>query len=428
MRLNDRKVYIVSGNVAKLDDGTIDTANSTESIIVMDAQTGKTEFTTAKDIRVADEPIDPTVEKNAAAEMITNTISDQAEREIEGILPFNADDVYTFLDEQGATHNIVVVGDNGDGTINAVVDGNEKPQVMAKADVQSLVDNTKKAQYDANIEAQKGESKVVESSPNEVVAEPTVNVEQVPERVVPMLKNGQLDFNAMDADMFVQEYASRYGEDNTAKLARKNISSARDEIAKIDKKIDDVTDPNQMQGLFDKKAEAEARLNRYIDILDRMGMSEDVNETEANQKSKLRNESGNKILTLFPDGLPNVESFILADNFHNLSCAAGSCHKTGNRDSDAPHNCARLKTELLRKGSEACKKGIVIVAFNAFKNCKRFGEHGFGSIKFGNLILLVEEKLFFILGKSEEKGHFLVDFRKLGNSGFKKSEHLFLVY
>jgi hypothetical protein len=185
MRLNDRKVYIVSGNVAKLDDGTIDTANSTESIIVMDAQTGKTEFTTAKDIRVADEPIDPTVEKNAAAEMITNTIYDQAEREIEGILPFNADDVYTFLDEQGATHNIVVVGDNGDGTINAVVDGNEKPQVMAKADVQSLVDNTKKAQYDANIEAQKGESKVVESSPNEVVAEPTANVEQVAEQTAP---------------------------------------------------------------------------------------------------------------------------------------------------------------------------------------------------------------------------------------------------
>ena len=313
MRLNDRKVYIVSGNVAKLDDGTIDTANSTESIIVMDAQTGKTEFTTAKDIRVADEPIDPTVEKNAAAEMITNTISDQAEREIEGILPFNADDVYTFLDEQGATHNIVVVGDNGDGTINAVVDGNEKPQVMAKADVQSLVDNAKKAQYNANIEAQKGESKVVESSPNEVVAEPTANVEQVPESVVPMLKNGQPDFNAMDAEMFVNEYASRYGEDNTAKLARKNISSARDEIAKIDKKIDDVTDPNQMQGLFDKKADAEARLNRYIDILDRMGMSEDVNETEANQKSKLRNEAGNKIVSLFPDGLPNVESFILAD-------------------------------------------------------------------------------------------------------------------
>lgn len=59
--------------------------------------------------------------------------------------------------------------------------------------------------------------------------------EEVAERVVPMLENGQPDFNSMDTDMFVEEYASRYGKENTAMLARKNIASARESIKKIDK-------------------------------------------------------------------------------------------------------------------------------------------------------------------------------------------------
>ena len=116
---------------------------------------------------------------------------------------------------------------------------------------------------------------------------------------MPMLQNGQPDFNAMDADMFVQEYASRYGEESTAKLARKNIDAARNGLLNINKKIDDITDPNKMQELHEKRKEIEARLKRYTDILDRMGMSEDANETEAEQKSKLRNESGNKIVSSY---------------------------------------------------------------------------------------------------------------------------------
>ena len=341
LSVNDRKVYIISGNVARRDDGTIDTTNSTkDGIIVMDAETGKREFVTAKDFREVADAIDAEQEKATAAEVIANTIAEREEKEIDGALAFAPNDTYTILDNEGAEHNIVVVGDNGDGTINAIVDGNEKPQVMAKADVQAMSDNAKKARKTAEIEAKRASNKVVESSRNEVVTEPTANVEQAPERVVPMLQNGQPDFNAMDADMFVQEYASRYGEESTAKLARKNIDAARNGLLNINKKIDDITDPNKMQELHEKRKEIEARLKRYTDILDRMGMSEDANETEAEQKSKLRNESGNKIVSLFPDGLPNVESFILAD------IATGNRIRWSNKETNGAVTSRGLGAEL----------------------------------------------------------------------------------
>lgn len=309
LSIDSRKVYIVSGNVATLDDGTIDTTTSDKAIVIKDATTGKTEFVSANAFASIEPALDPTQEKAVAAENITNTISMQAEKDIEGILPFAIGDTYDVMDDNGVAHTATILANDGQGNVQIRYDNEAEPTSATTSMVQSMADAFKMQQ----VRGKKASAKVAsDSQGNETV---TPKAEEVtPTRVVPMQKDGVTpDFNAMDADMFVEEYATRYGEESATKLARKNISSAREEIAKIDKKIDDITDPNQMQNLFDKKAEAEARLNRYVDILDLMGISEDANEAEADQKSKLRNEAGNKIVSLFPDGLPNVESFILAD-------------------------------------------------------------------------------------------------------------------
>lgn len=322
MKVDDRQVYVISGNIALSDDGTINSADSDESIIVMDAATGKREFTTAKDLLSADAALDPEVEKQNVRATISDTISTEVANKLEGVLPFNIGDTYSVMDNDGNAHNVQVVAVDDQNTVQVIMDNEAQPTTVTKDIIQQMSNAynlNRAAQFEQGRQEEREAEKMKQEA--EQVVEPTNMVEQttevpaevVPERVVPTLKDGNPDFNAMDAEMFVDEYVSRYGEDSATKIARKNISNARENISKIDKKIDDITDPNQMEGLYSQRNALEAQIARYSEILDRLGASEDANESEADQRNRLRNDAGNRITTLFPDGMPNVESFILAD-------------------------------------------------------------------------------------------------------------------
>lgn len=50
MKLDDRQVYVVDGHIALLEDGNIDTANSDNTIIIRDAETGRVEFASPRDL------------------------------------------------------------------------------------------------------------------------------------------------------------------------------------------------------------------------------------------------------------------------------------------------------------------------------------------------------------------------------------------
>ena len=305
---DDRRVDVIKGNIVLTDKGLVDKAKSSESIIIRD-QTGKSEFSSPSAI-LSVEPVQNAEELvKANAEVIRNKVADDAEKKIDGILPFNINDVYEVMDDDGVKHTATVVGLVDDNTVQIMWDNEAQSTTASKDIVQQMSDAYNKyrlAEYNAEKEAQKAENATQPSEEIKAVTEETPA-----NRVVPMQKNGQPDFNAMNAEMFVDEYVNRYGEDSATKLARKNISVAREAIAKIDKKIDDVVDPNQMEALSQQKDAAQAQLDRYIDILGRLGATD--NETEAEEKSRLRKDAGNKIAQLFPDGLPNVESFILAD-------------------------------------------------------------------------------------------------------------------
>ena len=305
---DNRRVDVIKGNIVLTDKGLVDKAKSSESIIIRD-QTGKSEFSSPSAI-LSVEPVQNAEELvKANAEVIRNKVADDAEKKIDGILPFNINDVYEVMDDDGVKHTATVVGLVDDNTVQIMWDNEAQSTTASKDIVQQMSDAYNKyrlAEYNAEKEAQKAENATQPSEEIKAVTEETPA-----NRVVPMQKNGQPDFNAMDAEMFVDEYVNRYGEDSATKLARKNISVAREAIAKIDKKIDDVVDPNQMEALSQQKDAAQAQLDRYIDILGRLGATD--NETEAEEKSRLRKDAGNKIAQLFPDGLPNVESFILAD-------------------------------------------------------------------------------------------------------------------
>ena len=67
MKVDDKPVYIVKGNVAVLPDGTgIDTQNSDQSIVICDAETGEYKFTSPDQIFNLGDAIDPQAELDEA--------------------------------------------------------------------------------------------------------------------------------------------------------------------------------------------------------------------------------------------------------------------------------------------------------------------------------------------------------------------------
>ena len=67
MKVDDKPVYIVKGNVAVLPDGTgIDTQNSDQSIVICDAETGEYKFTSPDQIFNIGDAIDPQAELDEA--------------------------------------------------------------------------------------------------------------------------------------------------------------------------------------------------------------------------------------------------------------------------------------------------------------------------------------------------------------------------
>ena len=145
LKEDNRQVYIVSGNVSLLNDGSIDTANSDESIIVKDAVTGKAEFTDPSALQNVEAVIDPLEEQIKARQLIRESYAQEAANKIDGVLPFQPNDQYTLIDDQGAQHTATIVSDNGDNTVAFLMDNETEPTIATKEEVQQMVDAHNKA-------------------------------------------------------------------------------------------------------------------------------------------------------------------------------------------------------------------------------------------------------------------------------------------
>ena len=72
LKVDDKQVYIVSGNVTMFPDGsTVDIHHSSESVVVCDAETGELKFISPEQIYKVDEPVDPSMELKAVDEAIS---------------------------------------------------------------------------------------------------------------------------------------------------------------------------------------------------------------------------------------------------------------------------------------------------------------------------------------------------------------------
>ena len=158
---NDRKVYVLDGNLVTYDDGTgIDSERSDDSIIIRDAESGAIEMVSPDAIFSMEQPVDPEMEKQTAAEAIRQQFAQEAANKIDGTVAFQPGDTYTVTDESGQPAQIQIVPnedgfvDNGDGTVNVSSDGGQTVVPMRKEDIQAMVDATNRARV-AQVEQQR---------------------------------------------------------------------------------------------------------------------------------------------------------------------------------------------------------------------------------------------------------------------------------
>ena len=128
MKQDDRRVYVVGGNLVQYADGSgIDNRASDGSIIVRDAETGALEQVSPDAVLNIDEPLNPSDEKMTAEEAIIQQFAQEASDKIDGVVTFNPGDTYTITGDDAQIQVQIVANedgivDNGDGTVN-VSDG-----------------------------------------------------------------------------------------------------------------------------------------------------------------------------------------------------------------------------------------------------------------------------------------------------------------
>lgn len=144
MKQDDRRVYVVSGNLVQYADGSgIDNQASDGSLIVRDAETGALEWASPDAVLNIDEPLNPSDEKMTAEEAIIQQFAQEASDKIDGVVTFNPGDTYTITGDDVQIQVQIVANedgivDNGDGTVNVSDGVNIFP--LAKETIQQQAD------------------------------------------------------------------------------------------------------------------------------------------------------------------------------------------------------------------------------------------------------------------------------------------------
>ena len=184
----DKKVYIVSGNVVMFDDGKgVYREKSNNTIVIRDVETGEMKVIPPDLIRGLDAAVDPEEEKARAREAIIEEMSQTAANNVDGVVSFNEGDTYTLTDENGEQTQVTLVAneqglvDNGDGTVNVTVDG-QNVVPMSMEDIQGGVDATNMAR---TVQAEQERQANGENVPNsdESVQNDGENVQETPDGV-----------------------------------------------------------------------------------------------------------------------------------------------------------------------------------------------------------------------------------------------------
>lgn len=171
---NEQTAYVISGNLVLNDDSSINDEQSDNSIVIIDAESGKLQMVSPSAIHSAQELINPNLEKYEAAENIRNQHAQEAADNIDGtVKQWNEGDTYQATGDDGSPVTVVLtpneqgVVDNGDGTVNVVTQTvyqeGEAPVTsgiiqMPKSGIQQMADETRRAQVAAQQQEEQQET------------------------------------------------------------------------------------------------------------------------------------------------------------------------------------------------------------------------------------------------------------------------------
>lgn len=207
-------VYIISGNVATHDDGSIDVSNSDDMILYFDPTTNSVEHADAVMFAELGEEL-PADDVKAQA---VSDAKENAIKEVAGIIDGTVEvgSQFNVTDTDGTEHTYEVLADYGDGTAAISIDGNVVENPYSLADLQQMKD----LEDQKRLEAAKAEREQMEK---ERAAQQTQNTEET---------QPSFDFNQILNDNGNVVLVDVLGKDGNTKYPDSRLFLIRDTGAK----------------------------------------------------------------------------------------------------------------------------------------------------------------------------------------------------
>ena len=271
--LEDYGVYIISGNIATHDDGSIDVSNSDDMILYYDSTTNSVEHADALMFAELGEelPADD-VKTQAVADAKENAI-----KEIAGIIDGTVEvgSQFNVTDTDGTEHTYEVLADYGDGTAAISIDGNVVENPYQLADLQQMKD----LEDQKRLEAAKAEREQME---NERAEQQTQETEET---------QPSFDFNQILNDDGNVVLVDVLDEDGNTKYPDSRLFLIRDAGAKakvVELKSDGKIVPHAVNK-EDVATISSMSLDEYKQAMPESSMIEDNSGVESDEDSQLAN-------------------------------------------------------------------------------------------------------------------------------------------
>lgn len=271
--LEDYGVYIISGNVATHEDGSIDVSNSDDMILYYDPTKNSVEHADALMFAELGEelPADD-VKAQAVADAKENAI-----KEVAGIIDGTVEvgSQFNVTDTDGTEHSYEVLAHYGDGTAAISIDGNVVENPYSLADLQQMKD----LEDQKRLEAAKAEREQME---NERAAQQTQETEQT---------QPSFDFNQILNDNGNVVLVDVLDEDGNTKYPDSRLFLIRDTGAKakvVELKSDGTIVPHAVNK-EDVATISSMSLDEYKQAMPESSIIEDNSGEESDEDSQLAN-------------------------------------------------------------------------------------------------------------------------------------------
>lgn len=271
--LEDYGVYIISGNIATHEDGSIDVSNSDDMIIYYDPTTNSVEHADALMFAELGEelPADD-VKTQAVADAKENAI-----KEVAGIIDGTVEvgSQFNVTDTDGTEHTYEILADYGDGTAAISIDGNVAENPYSLADLQQMKD----MEDQKRLEAAKAEREQMEKERAEQQTQETEETQP------------SFDFNQILNDDGNVVLVDVLDEDGNTKYPDSKLFLIRDTGAKakvVELKSDGTIVPHAVNK-EDVATISSMSLDEYKQAMPESSMIEDNSGEESDEDSQLEN-------------------------------------------------------------------------------------------------------------------------------------------